>query len=170
MHKKIFPESMVLGCGNVLLGDDGFGPAVIAALRDRRDLPPQVACHDVGTGVREHLFNFLLAPDLAPRCLILVDAVDSADRAPAEVFLVSPAAAAPARDMDRCLHQGPTVELLCQLAGRAGTRVHVIAARAVRIPALVEPGLSPPMQGAVRRAAGLVLHLLSLPAATSEAS
>ena len=33
-------ELLVLGLGNLLLGDDGAGPAVIAALHDRLVAPP----------------------------------------------------------------------------------------------------------------------------------
>jgi hydrogenase maturation protease len=39
----------VIGLGNVLLGDDGFGPFVIELLRARCDLPPEVELLDLGT-------------------------------------------------------------------------------------------------------------------------
>jgi hydrogenase maturation protease len=39
---------LVIGCGNVLRGDDAAGPAVISRLQSRR-LPPAVRCVDCGT-------------------------------------------------------------------------------------------------------------------------
>ncbi len=159
---------MVLGCGNTLLGDDGFGPAVIRALHNDRKLPAGVTCADVGTGIRDHLFNFLLAPGLAPERLIIVDAVAGTDREPGEVFLLRP----PRPDdraggHDLSLHRGPGLAILQQLA--AHTTIDIIAARPARIPATVSPGLSPAMRNAVRRAAGLVLQLLSGPGPATEA-
>jgi hydrogenase maturation protease len=40
---------LVLGLGNVLLGDDGFGPAVVNALSDGFHFPPEVEIVDGGT-------------------------------------------------------------------------------------------------------------------------
>ena len=39
----------VIGLGNVLLGDDGFGPFVIELLRTRYRFPPEVELLDLGT-------------------------------------------------------------------------------------------------------------------------
>jgi hydrogenase maturation protease len=43
---------LVLGVGNVLFGDDGFGPAVANALADQCVLPADVLVADVGTSGR----------------------------------------------------------------------------------------------------------------------
>jgi hydrogenase maturation protease len=39
----------ILGIGNVLMGDDGFGPYVVAVLESRYDLPDHVELVDGGT-------------------------------------------------------------------------------------------------------------------------
>jgi hydrogenase maturation protease len=39
----------VIGLGNVLLSDDGFGPFVIELLRARHQVPPEVELLDLGT-------------------------------------------------------------------------------------------------------------------------
>jgi hydrogenase maturation protease len=39
----------VIGLGNVLLGDDGFGPFVVELLRTRYAFPPEVELLDLGT-------------------------------------------------------------------------------------------------------------------------
>ena len=63
-------ELLVLGLGNVLLGDDGAGPAVIARLRDRHLAPPGMRLFDGGT------LGLSLLPYLEDsRRVILVDAV-----------------------------------------------------------------------------------------------
>lgn len=59
---------LVLGIGNVLLGDEGVGVEVVRAL-EQRALPEDVTCLDGGTG------GFaLLGPLLEARQVILVDA------------------------------------------------------------------------------------------------
>ncbi len=65
---------LIFGCGNVLIGDDGFGPAVIDHLLANFDLPGGVAAFDVGTSARELLFDLVLMPD-KPKVIFIVDAV-----------------------------------------------------------------------------------------------
>ena len=76
---------LVFGCGNILIGDDGFGPAVIEHLLANFDLPPEVAAFDVGTGVREILFDLVLMPD-KPKAILIVDAVFESGKRPGEIF------------------------------------------------------------------------------------
>jgi len=61
-------KTLVLGLGNVILGDEGVGVHVVRAL-ERRELPPGVECLDGGTG------GFILLEPLenADR-IILIDA------------------------------------------------------------------------------------------------
>ncbi len=60
----------VIGIGNLLLGDDGLGPAVVRRLEARGDPPPGVRFLDLGTPGLD-LANWLLEADAT----ILVDAV-----------------------------------------------------------------------------------------------
>jgi hydrogenase maturation protease len=72
---EIGPDLLVLGIGNVLMGDEGVGVEVIRRIREER-LPDGVECLDGGTG------SFtLLGPLEAARQVILVDA--TLDGAPA---------------------------------------------------------------------------------------
>ncbi len=68
-------ETLILGCGNVLFGDDGFGPAVVEHLARHREIPPDVCVMDVGLGIRGVLFTLALS-ERRPTTLIIVDAVD----------------------------------------------------------------------------------------------
>ena len=43
------PHTYVLGLGNVLMGDDGFGPTVVRAFGQRYDAGPEVEVVDLGT-------------------------------------------------------------------------------------------------------------------------
>lgn len=52
---------LVFGCGNTLFGDDGFGPEVIDYLLANHELGRSVAARDVGTSIREILFDLLIA-------------------------------------------------------------------------------------------------------------
>ena len=74
---------VVVGCvGNVLRGDDGFGPAVAERLTD---LPEGVEVVETGIG------GIALLQELIAGCegLILVDAVDRGE-APGTVFVIEP--------------------------------------------------------------------------------
>jgi hydrogenase maturation protease len=63
-------ELLILGLGNVLLGDDGLGPAAVTRLQRRFDLPDGVEAADGGT-----LGLALLALIAESDRVILVDAI-----------------------------------------------------------------------------------------------
>jgi coenzyme F420 hydrogenase subunit delta len=49
MIAELFEKSvLIFGCGNILWGDDGFGPAVIPALTERYPLPTDLLALAVG--------------------------------------------------------------------------------------------------------------------------
>ena len=73
---------LVVGVGNVLHGDDGFGVEVVKRLGERR-LPPGVTVAETGIG-GIHLVHELMAGYDA---LVVVDAVDR-DRAPGTVMVI----------------------------------------------------------------------------------
>jgi hydrogenase maturation protease len=60
----------IIGVGNVLLGDDGFGPSVIRRLERRWCWPADVELVDVGTGGLELLHHLLDREQV-----VLIDAV-----------------------------------------------------------------------------------------------
>ena len=89
MMHDIFDKSvLIFGCGNILFGDDGFGPAVVIEYLQHYLLPPEVGIMDVGTSIRDILFNLALS-EKRPRQLIIVDAVDKSGKQPGEVFEIS---------------------------------------------------------------------------------
>ncbi len=146
---------LVLGCGNVLFGDDGFGPAVARFLQEHVD-PPQDACViDAGTGVREILFDIVLS-DRRPQKIIIVDAVDKG-LGPGEL-LRAPIDFVPLNKLhDFSVHQIPTSNLLYELRDSCGVDVELFACQVQDIPQSVCPGLSVPVQAAVPRAAEMII-------------
>lgn len=145
---------VVLGCGNVLLGDDGFGPAVAERL-DSGEIPAWATVIDAGTAVRELLFDMALS-DQRPERLVVVDAVD-AGRKPGEVFEVSLEEIPEAKVTDFSPHQAPTSNLLRELRDHCEVEVTVLVCQVARIPSDVQMGLSPEVTLAVERATGLIL-------------
>jgi len=146
----------VLGCGNVLFGDDGFGCAVVEYVNSHHRVPMDVCVLDTGTGVRNLLFTLLLSP-MRPRRLLIVDALD-AGRAPGELFDVDPTEIPAIKQDDFSMHQIPTSNLLRELQETCGVEVRVLACQTGPLSSEICPGLSPPLQAAVPRAAKWLLR------------
>jgi coenzyme F420 hydrogenase subunit delta len=139
---------LIFGCGNILWGDDGFGPAVIEHLNRHYSLPVDVLALDVGTSIRDILFDLILS-EKKPRQLIVVDAVGYPDRQPGEVFEIPVEGIPETKVSDFSLHQFPTVNMLQELKEHSGMQVRIIVAQTRDIPEEVQPGLSEPVQAAV---------------------
>ena len=162
------PEVLVFGSGNVLFGDDGFGPAVIEALL-RQGLPPTVRAINAGGAIREYLLDLLLLPESRPALLLLVDAAHEDGETPGMVRERDPAGMDAARIHDYSLHQFPTVNLLRELAKETGMAIRLITAQASTIPDRPLIGLSPAMTAAVATASTLILRTIASHA-TAEAT
>ena len=138
---------MILGVGNVLFGDDGFGPAVIEELEQRYQIPADVYLMDVGTGVRKLLFTLTLSA-VRPADVVIVDAVDWG-RQVGQVFNLPVEQLPISKIDDFSLHQVPTSNLLRELQDACGVRVTVVACDVGAIPQRIQPGLSAPVSQAV---------------------
>ncbi len=146
---------LVLGCGNVLFGDDGFGPAVAECLQARADLPEEIRVVNAGTSVREILFDIILS-DERPQKIIIVDAIDKGLKA-GKLFRPS-IDDLPLRKLDDfSMHQLPASNLLRELRDLCGADEELIDCQVQEIPESVSPGLSPPVQKAVSRMADLIV-------------
>ncbi len=154
--------TVIFGCGNTLLGDDGYGPAVIAQLEAEQKLPDEVTTVDAGTGIREYLFDYLLAPKLRPKQILILDAVDFPDRTAGEVFAIHPTEIPVQKIHDFSLHQFPTINLLCELEEETGMQISILAAQVQSIPTRVAPGLSKPMKKAVAKTCEQISSWISL--------
>ena len=154
--------TLVLGCGNILFGDDGFGCALVEFVQSRGGMPAGVCLLDAGTGVRKLLFTLCLSP-VRPRRLLIVDALD-AGRSAGELFEIDPAEIPAVKLDDFSIHQLPTSNLLRELEEYRGVEVRVLACQTGPLPEEVRPGLSPEVEAALPRAARwLVREYLSAP-------
>jgi coenzyme F420 hydrogenase subunit delta len=142
---------LILGCGNVLIGDDGFGPAVAQKLCENFPVPPDVCVLDAGTSVREILFDTILS-DKKPVRIVVVDAMDCG-RKPGELFWLELDALPQVKLDDFSMHQIPTSNLLRELRDLCATEVVVMACQVSGSADRVSPGLSIPVQRAVEKAA-----------------
>jgi coenzyme F420 hydrogenase subunit delta len=145
---------LILGCGNILFGDDGFGPAVAQHLRDNFTIPPEVCVFNAGTSVREILFDTILS-DNKPTKIVIVDAMDC-EREPAELFAIDLDSYPKIKLDDFSLHQVPTSNLLRELRDYCGIEVIVTACQVSSIPESVKPGLSDTVKATVKRAAKML--------------
>ncbi len=151
---------LIFGCGNKLFGDDGFGPAVVKHLQEYYRLPGDLLVQDVGTGIREILFDLALS-EKKPQKLIIVDAVDYPDRTPGEVFEISVDGIPAKKTSDFSLHQFPTVNILKELQEETDIAIHIIVAQVAHLPEEVQPGLSAEITRALPEVCNRLISLIS---------
>lgn len=146
---------LVLGCGNILFGDDGFGPAVIEYLEQNYKIPEDVCLMDTGTGVREVLFTIILG-EKKPKKIIIVDSVD-VGRSPGEIVEISIDDIPKNKIDDFSIHQLPTSNLLKDLQNLCKVEVIIIAAQVESIPKMVKPGLSESLVNSIPKTCEMII-------------
>ncbi|MBS1190900.1 MAG: hypothetical protein H6R10_2692 [Rhodocyclaceae bacterium] len=123
-------NTVLLGIGNVLWADEGFGPHVVARLQERGDLPPAVELVDGGT---QGLYLLPLVQDAAR--MIVFDAVDFG-RPPGEMVVLRDGAI-PAFFGQRplSLHQTGFTDVLAaaELTGRCPRAITLIGVQYANI-------------------------------------
>lgn len=151
---------LILGVGNMLFGDDGFGPEVVDHLTCHYRLPDDVCALDVGTGARKILFTVTLS-ETRPKEIVIVDAVDWGNSN--GKILEIPVESLPVTKVDDfSLHQVPTSNMLRELQDQCGVKVTVIACDVGLIPQMIEPGLSAKTGEAVVAASQLIAERFQL--------
>lgn len=131
---------LILGCGNTLFGDDGFGPRVTEELLKNYNLPENVGVINAGTSVRNILFDIALS-EKKPEKIIIVDAID-AGKTPGEIFEL-PIDDIPEKKIDDfSMHQLPTSNLLKELKDLCKVNVIIIACQVENIPTEVTTTIS----------------------------
>jgi len=162
MSEETVPEYikkriLILGVGNVLFGDDGFGPAAVDYLLENYTIPDDVHVMDVGIGAGDVLFTVALSQK-KPERIIVLDAVDM-KRKPAEIFELSIDDLPANKITDFSMHLFPSANLLKELRDQMGIEVLILACQAERIPDSVNPGLSSSVKQALPKAAEMALKL-----------
>jgi coenzyme F420 hydrogenase subunit delta len=152
-------HTLVFGCGNPLFGDDGFGPAVIQYIESHYTEPEGCVFIDVGTSIREILFDIVLS-EQRPERIIILDAVDMPDRSPGELFDINVNQIRPEKISDFSLHQFPTTNMLKELKDNTTIDIRLMVVQLENLPDVVQPGLSLPVQKAVPEIARKLIRML----------
>ncbi len=155
LYKK---RVLVLGCGNILFGDDGFGVEVVNYINKNYTVPGDVEVMDCGTGVRNILFNLVLFEG-GPKRIIIVDAVDK-ERKPGEVFQIDLEGIPANKTDDFSLHEMPSSNMLRELRDFIGVDVKVVVCQTKYIPEEIEMGLSEEVEKAIPEASKLIMEKL----------
>jgi coenzyme F420 hydrogenase subunit delta len=148
MREMVQKSVLILGCGNILFGDDGFGPGVIDYLETHYRIPETVSVLDMGTGIREILFDLLLAPT-KPKRLFILDTITGSGKKAGNFFEIDPAEVEGEKMKGSPYHRFPSLGQLYALEALIGIDIRVIAVQAKEIPEMVRPGLSPEVQAAI---------------------
>lgn len=156
-RESMYKDTLILGCGNILFGDDGFGSCVADHLQKGRTLPENVSIVNASTRVREILFDLVLSEE-KPKRIIVVDAVD-ARKKPGEIFMIDIDELPTNKIDDFTLHEMPTSNLLRELKDLCGVEVIIVAGQVESIPEVVRPGLSKTLSKSVAVAAEEIVKL-----------
>ena len=148
---------LIFGCGNTLLGDDGFGPAVIEHLCEYYSLPEFVYAVDAGTSIRDFLFDLLLINN-KPTHIIIIDSLSQPDRKPGELIEIELSQIPKYKVNDFSLHQHPSVNLLQELQLFCGVKVTVIGVQIKSIPVDIKTGLSKEIKQSIPVACKWILN------------
>lgn len=151
---------LILGVGNVMFSDDGFGPEVAEKLIRSYKIPDDIYVMDVGTGVRKLLFTLTLS-ETRPEEIVIVDAVDWGQEI-GQVIEIRIDDLPVTKIDDFSLHQVPTSNMLRELQDQCGIRVNIIACDVGNLPQMIQPGLTPAIQDAVIAASETIAGRYSL--------
>lgn len=156
------PRALVIGMGNVLTGDDGFGVRVIEALELDASLPAGIRLLEVGIGGIHMVQELMTGYD----ALIVVDAVDRGG-APGTIYTLEPQVAeiADLTDAERSEFLADThyavprkALMLARALGVLPEQVYIVGCQPVSTELGI--GLSPIVSRAVGAAAARVRSLL----------
>ena len=148
-------QVLVFGCGNILFGDDGFGPEVIEFLRNNYSIPQNAETINAGCSIRNILFDITLS-EKRPEKIIVIDAIDAGMK-PGEIFEVELEDIPENKLDDFSMHQMPTSNLLKELKELCRVQVKIISCQPESIPETVFTGLSKTLYDAIPGVCDLIL-------------
>ena len=106
---------------------------------------------DLGTGIKEFLFDLIMAP-VKPERIFILDAISQSNRKAGELLEIQLERFRDGKGGDRLFHQFPSLDQLQQLGSLTGVDIRILAVQTKEVPDSVRPGLSPEVQEAVPRA------------------
>ncbi|NIW13215.1 MAG: coenzyme F420-reducing hydrogenase, FrhD protein [Candidatus Thorarchaeota archaeon] len=157
--RQLKKRVLILGCGNVLFGDDGFGPTTIEYIQKNCEVPDDVDVMDVGTGTSRVLLALALSEE-KPEKIIILDAVDLG-RKPGEIFQISIEDLPKSKTREFSPHLFPSTNLLKEIRD-CGVEVVVLACQVEKVPEVVNLCLSRSVERSVPKAARMALELAKI--------
>jgi len=155
------PRVLVAGIGNVLFGDDGFGPAVASALLERGAVPPQVTVADFG--IRGFDLTYALLDGW--EAVVMVD-VTRRGGAPGTLYLIEPdtdgvSSPEPATMDMHGMHPARVLSLVRAMGGDLRW-IRLVGCEPASLGGAegMEMKLSPPVAAAVQPAIDMVLEVV----------
>ncbi|MBR0471872.1 MAG: coenzyme F420-reducing hydrogenase, FrhD protein [Methanosphaera sp.] len=144
-------EILVVGCGNVLFKDDGFGPATIDEIEkhlDERPLPSNVMTIDAGTSAPHYIFSL---PNPLWKKIVIIDIADFGGQ-PGDVKILSK------DDVPQGKYQDPhSVSVADPLEELQEVEIVIIACQPEKVSSpFVEYGLTDKVLEAIPKAIDLV--------------
>ncbi|MBN2013638.1 MAG: hydrogenase maturation protease [Candidatus Altiarchaeota archaeon] len=147
----------IIGIGNDLFGDDGFGPMVVGYIKANYMLAPDVEVIDAGSSP-DFLLNELLETET--KRIIIIDVFDNGG-VPGEISILS-SEDLPDVFPQRLTHNMPIAEIIRELSNSRDMDIKVIACQPEKITVPdVCVGLSKPLVDAVPKAADLAVRLIN---------
>ncbi len=149
------PKTGILGVGNLLLGDEGFGVHVINRLQESYRFPANVELLDGGTA------GIMLSPFIEDKDMLFVIDVVSLDAEPGSIHLFGHEDVCAGNIQTRMSpHQVGLLEILdlCRLREKAPQRIEMITVVPADLSTRI--GLSRPLARAVDRVITLLLGRL----------
>jgi len=147
---------LILGCGNILFGDDGFGPQVVEYLKKNYSIPENVGIINAGCSVRNILFNVVLS-EKKPEKIIIIDAMN-AGKIPGEVFEIELEDIPENKIDDFSMHQLPTSNLLKELKDLCRVYIKIFSCQVENIPKSVSTGLSKRLLDSIPKVCELIIN------------
>ncbi|MDR2944896.1 MAG: coenzyme F420-reducing hydrogenase, FrhD protein [Methanosarcinales archaeon] len=129
MPEYLEKEILILGCGNILLADDGFGSAVVQRLNELKESTPKLMSEkigiiDAGTG-SSHFILSLIDEESAVKKVIIADIIDYGLR-PGELTKLYPDDLPKIPKYHIDAHDMPLAGMLNDISGAYGIEIVVI--------------------------------------------
>ncbi len=146
---------IILGCGNILFGDDGFGPQAIEFLLKNYEIRKNAEIINAGCSVRNILFDIILS-EQKPKKIIIVDAFDKGIN-PGELFEIDIDDIPENKIDDFSMHQSPTSNLLKELKDLKSIEIKILSCQPKYIPKDVYMGLSKEVVDSIPKVCNLLI-------------
>ena len=158
LNPSYFKEIMVLGCGNILFGDDGFGYHVIEKLKNllTEEEKKRVALVDAGTGAPQQVLS-LIDETTKTKKIIVVDTIDY-NLKPGEIKVLKIEDLPDPEHSRLDIHNWPLSNILRKVCERYNIDLLVIGCQGKYVPKPdVYIGLSKEVEESVDRAVEIIL-------------